>query len=241
MTWFDETLRARERARLEREALAASVEELGSQPLLDIDAWDEEDLPPVEDEPFPPLHLRLQSRPAGSNGLTASIPTVEKPAATHPGHAPRVTSQGQRLAGRTTRVRLQAVRSTSTAELSTDQHLPAMDMPGQTRPVSTPGSSRAMGQEQERSAASPTGYIHSGARPWPRLPGGRGLIRAGQGAITVPNANITERSVVHVMLAGNPGPAVVHYILLHPHMGFTIHLTSPATANAPFHYSIWPF
>jgi hypothetical protein len=238
MTWFDETLRVRERAQMEREALAASVEELGSQHLFGIDSWDEEDIPPVPDEPFPPLHLRLQSRPSGGSGLTGSIPAFPNPPATSPVSTPRVTSQGQRLAGRSTRVRLQAVRPETApmAELSTDQRLPAMEPSGPAHHAPAGSRPDAASQEQEKPSTSAPGN-----RPWPRLPGGRGLIRAGQGAVTVPNASITERSVVNVMLAGNPGPAVVHYILLHPHMGFTIHLTSPATASAPFHYIIWPF
>lgn len=236
MAWYDEQLWKRQRAQLEREALATSVEEMTLQNPLITDDWDEESIS-LED-----ASLVFPRYGAVSPNLTQPIPALrpQAPPTTRPVAAQRATEQGQRLAGRSTRVRLQAVRPGPAPEMSTG-HGPAVDLSGQpgngtsgAKSTSYAGGSPAQSNPEQAGGSA-------NARPWPRLLGGRGMLKQGQVSVTVPNAAITERCVVTVMLAGNPGPVVVHYVSLHPRMGFTVHLSSQATADAPFNYVIWPF
>jgi hypothetical protein len=67
---------------------------------------------------------------------------------------------------------------------------------------------------------------------------GSGVFESGQSDLVVHNTHITESSVVVVMLTSNPGPVVVQYVSLHPHVGFTIHLTAPATMKTSFNYVV---
>jgi hypothetical protein len=67
---------------------------------------------------------------------------------------------------------------------------------------------------------------------------GSGMFESGQRDVMIPNSHITASSVVVPMLTSNPGPVVVQYVSLHPHIGFTLHLTAPATAKTSFNYII---
>ncbi len=67
---------------------------------------------------------------------------------------------------------------------------------------------------------------------------GSGVFESGQEDVIVENANVAETSIVLVTLTANPGPIVVHYITLQPQVGFTVHLTAPATMKTSFNYII---
>lgn len=233
MTWQNDQLWERERARLKREAFAASVEEVSQKP-LEFEEWEEEQNSSAQNAAFVPPRLRLQSRP--NQPARAANPT--RPIAAIQEHDllmhNTAAAQEARQTNRVTRVRLQAAfpgRVQETEHIPSIEHNPQATRVGP-MPAGVPGG--------ERTTAGSTGASASG-RPWPRMLGGRGIIKQGQAAISVPNSAISERCLVNVMLAGNPGPVMIHYISLHPRMGFTIHLTSAATANAPFNYIIWPF
>lgn len=233
MTWQNDQLWERERARLRREAFADSVEEVSQTP-LEFEEWEEEQDLSARNATFIPPRLRLQSRPhqATRANPTRPIAAIQEKdlLMNNPG-----TMQEPRQASRVTRVRLQAAFPGRAQET---EHMPSIeDTPPLTQTASAPGGLPGGGRT---AAPNSTGASSSG-RPWPRLLGGRGIIKQGQAAVSVPNAAISERSVVTVMLAGNPGPVVVQYISLHPRMGFTVHLTAAATANAPFNYVVWPF
>lgn len=240
MTWHDKQLVVRQHARLQREALAASVEEMSPHNLLELDEWDEEDALPSQKTSLVPPRLRLQSRqvPTVGTKLTQAIPVPQEqiPPVTNPVELPRAVGQGQRLGGRSTRVHLQAVRPDQMPEVSTER-LSVIDPSGQQDNFRPATPLRPLKSASSTRLSESTASAHS----WPRLLGGRGIIRRDQEVVTVPNAAITERSVVHVMLTGNPGPVVVQYISLHPRMGFTVHLSAPAAADTPFNYAVWPF
>ncbi len=224
MTWHDERYWPEIRARQEREALAASVEEIISEQAGRGEDWDEERAASegVIPHVIPPrMGLRTRTDLATSAPATTNaIPT------------PLATGRSQRL-GRSTRVRLQAVRADPTTEVVATENVPAVLPPGPSYPAPVPERLLPAPIEQPTALAAQVSQ-------WPNLPGGKGMVLQGQSATTVANAAITERSVVNVMLAGNPGPVVVQYISLHPRMGFTIHLSASATADAPFNYLIWP-
>jgi hypothetical protein len=305
MTWFDKQARARRRAEQDRSALAASMEEVVAESKLVVDEWydayeDQEIVEHVSTSGtaiIPPL-LRLQTRPMPAvNTMQTTMPPSSNLSTTGPVEIPRVIAQGQRLAGRSTKVHLQAVRSGSAEEISTERMAIVEKFPlaGQTGSAPKVESARQIwptplspssvgqtgsiprvpppleGQTGSMSRVEPVGPVRplspsvstsqnrtasstvptrngsapasstAGSQQNMRVPGGRGVIKQGQNVITVPNTAITERSVVNVMLAGNPGPVVIQYIALHPRMGFTVHLSAPTTASTPFNYLIWPF
>jgi hypothetical protein len=68
---------------------------------------------------------------------------------------------------------------------------------------------------------------------------GRGTFEGGQGDRMVEDSHVTEECVIFVMLTGNPGPVVVHYISLYPGVGFTVHLTAPVSKETAFNYIIF--
>ncbi|GAC1381285.1 MAG: hypothetical protein NVS4B7_02300 [Ktedonobacteraceae bacterium] len=67
---------------------------------------------------------------------------------------------------------------------------------------------------------------------------GSGMFECNQSEIAITNKSITSSSVVVVVLIGDPGPVVVQYVSLQPHLGFTIHLSAPTTNTTPFNYKI---
>ena len=65
---------------------------------------------------------------------------------------------------------------------------------------------------------------------------GAGLFESGQSETMVRNPQTVASSVVQVMLTSNPGPTLIQYVSLYPEVGFTLHLTAPATAKTTFNY-----
>ena len=45
-------------------------------------------------------------------------------------------------------------------------------------------------------------------------------------------------SVVQVTLTSNPGQTLIQYVSLHPQVGFTVHLTAPASNKTTFNYAL---
>lgn len=68
---------------------------------------------------------------------------------------------------------------------------------------------------------------------------GTGTFESGHSEVMVRNAQTAASSVVHVTLTSNPGPTLVQYVSLHPEVGFTLHLTAPATAKTTFNYVLF--
>lgn len=67
---------------------------------------------------------------------------------------------------------------------------------------------------------------------------GGGVFESGQADVTIEEPLITDKSVVMVTLTSNPGPVVVQYISLNPLVGFTVHLTAPASKRTTFNYVV---
>jgi hypothetical protein len=67
---------------------------------------------------------------------------------------------------------------------------------------------------------------------------GHGRFESGQSDVTIANEHITATSIVVVTLTSNPGPVVVHYVSLQPEIGFTVHLTAPTTVPTTFNYVV---
>jgi cystathionine beta-lyase/cystathionine gamma-synthase len=67
---------------------------------------------------------------------------------------------------------------------------------------------------------------------------GSGKVLKGHAEVTVENSHVTAASVVLVSLLSNPGKIVVHYYTLLPGYGFTVHLSDEVMADTPFNYVI---
>jgi hypothetical protein len=74
--------------------------------------------------------------------------------------------------------------------------------------------------------------------PSPTLRSGTGLFECGQRDVMISDSSVAASSVVLVILTVNPGPVVVQYVSLQPRIGFTVHLTAPATISVPFNYIV---
>ena len=244
MVWFAKHKRSHQQ--IEREALAASVEELARDEIFSGDKWADED----EDKEasaartggailIPPL-LHLQSRPLPAVHADATKQITVK---RELGQEARMLDAGAPIAlsgkrlGRSTKVHLQAVRPGQVRTPITER-VPIVE-PSEPRADAHVEPSTHNGQAIARRieppvAPSPTFSPSS-------LFCGSGIIEEGQGDATVHNPRISAQSVITVMLAGNPGPVVVHYISLQPRAGFTLHMSAPVSTTIPFNYAVWLF
>jgi len=148
---------------------------------------------------------------------------------------PQTAPKKQRLAGRTTKVRLQAVpksekKSNGKIPLETDKN----------ERTTAGGAHASVKSSAKRSSTHEAnalieGQVRNTARG---TLSGSGVFKQGQREMMVANTYISPTSVVVVMLVGDPGPVVVKYISLQPQIGFTVHLSAPAEAKTPFNYVI---
>lgn len=248
MAWFDKHKWSRHRAEQEREALAASVEELTAREKSAAGEWEEEE----EEEHVvatgrtvlipPRLHLQSRPLPIVRIDVTKHIPMRHEPVRTErePERVPPLTEPVKRL-GRSTKVRLQAVRP---GQEPTTERVPVIDTPERHESESARDTSSAHNRQPIARRIESPGAVREAAEsesPPSALFCGSGTIEAGQEDATIYNPRISAQSVVTVMLAGNPGPVVVHYISLQPRAGFTLHLSAPVTAATPFNYAVWLF
>jgi hypothetical protein len=67
---------------------------------------------------------------------------------------------------------------------------------------------------------------------------GTGSFESGECDKMIADEHVTATCVVNVTLTDNPGPVVVHYVSMHPGIGFTVHLTAPTNAKTSFTYVI---
>ncbi len=187
-----------------------------------------------------PPRLSLQSKPMPVVRVQPhepiKAPVVDSLATTTESvEVPQPTQKKRRLAGRTTKVHLQAVpkaekKSGGKVSIETEKN-----------ERSTAGEAQSgVKNNARRSSRSGVadlveGQVRSTARGTLI---GSGLFKPGQQKVTVANVHISPSSVVVVTLVGDPGPVVVKYISLQPQLGFTIHLSAQAEAETPFNYVI---
>ncbi len=162
----------------------------------------------------------------------------------------------RRLAGHTAKVRLQTTDMPAVAVKAKEADIPFMSaVPTSVQPVKeqptqlvTPPAAHAphmpdLSSEGARQTSVQLPAItkvrqeETPTRPRKTLTG-TGTFESGQGDVMIENAHVTDASVVIVTLTSNPGPVVVQYVSLYPHVGFTVHLTAPAAAKTSFNYII---
>lgn len=238
MAWFEKRARARKQIDEGREALAASVEEVAARQEL----WDEkeEELSESSKSSIIPPRLSLQSRsmPAVRIDQARRAPAEQRQHLPENGFsAPaRTTATSTPRLGRSTRVHLQAVRSTPTRETGAERSYSTESTRTRERGKPEQRALDARGTDTSLARLEPA---VASAYPFPPLSSGSGVIKQGQKDATVANPRVSERSVVVVTLTDNPGPVVVHYVSLYPRRGFTFHLSAPVAAPTSFNYVIW--
>jgi hypothetical protein len=222
--------------------LSASVEEAMKDVSLqdepeENDENDSSSSHPLQGVGLIPPRLSLQTKPLSAlrSDMTAEAPRsspVELHAnrvrmvpppyvrSTETAHIPQRYSMNRR----TTKVRLQVVPPSVEAFNSEASYAPIY------KTITNPDL--PIVEQPEQSAASP---VIPGTRAG--LSGG-GTFESGQCDLAVANTHVTASSVVVVVLTGDPGPVVVHYVSLLPGVGFTVHLSAPAINAAPFNYTL---
>lgn len=238
----------------ERLNLSASVEEALADPSIQEDLLsDEQDSTPENGgEPISESHskaiippkLSLQSRPMPavhpeSPGPGDVVKADAAPAhSTRPVETPARGQKKQRLAGRTTKVRLQAVPKTEkkSGERARPEkiNLDHEQGPGAGQQTAVSDTrlefdraGKALAEKQVGSSSSTHGKLS-----------GSSAFEIGQEEASIINPLISASSVVIVTLIGDPGPVVVHFVTLQPQSGFTVHLSAPAVKKTLFNYVI---
>ncbi len=186
-----------------------------------------------------PPRLSLQSKPMPVVLLkpdeATKVTVVDAPATTDYVEVPRTMQKKRRLAGRTTKVHLQAVpksekKSGGKISIETEKNVRSTDGEAQS-------SVKNNAKRSSRSGVS--GLVEGEVRSTTRASlAGSGLFKQGQKEVMIANVHISPSNVVVVTLVRDPGPVVVKYISLQPQIGFTVHLSAQAEAETPFNYVI---
>ncbi len=236
------------RSAKKRAELSLSIEEtLADDSLLEDPFTDElEELDElVESEPgskstvIIPPRLSLQSKPMLVVRVQPREPVkaqvVDSPTTTESVEVPQPAQRKRRLAGRTTKVHLQAVpkvEKKAGAKLSIETEKNERNSGGETQS----GVKNNAKRNSRSGVADPVEeQVKSTARG---TLVGSGIFKPGQRDVAVVNDHILPSSVVVATMVGDPGPVVVKYISLQPQIGFTIHLSAQAEAETPFNYVI---
>ena len=233
----------------ERLGLSVSVNETLADPFL-LEDFDDE--LPAEPELMPQgsqklliaprLSLQSKQMPAVHivpDKLVRPLQVGPSPETNHSEALP-ATPKKKRLAGRNTKVHLQAVPKTekrSAKKMASSPGIIDSTIVEQSLPdiALTPPEARTNEHETERPIAVSLKKEERVARE--KLSGTSQFLQ-GQGEITIENSHVSASSVVMVNLLGNPGPVVVQYYTLLPDYGFKVHLSAPVTVNTPFNYVI---
>src|SRR5690349_3299896 len=231
----------------ERQGLSDSVKEALADPRLQEDFDDE-----ISDEPesnaqasrkmliAPRLSLQSKQMPAVHivpDTLVRPQPPAQLPETNHVEAQPAEPKK-KRLAGRATKVRLQAVPKTEKRGAKKTTSSPGIidSTLVEQMPPATALPENPVGEHvTEKPVVVPLKRDERTARE--KLSGAGQFLR-GQSELTVQNSHVSTSSVVMVNLLGNPGPVVVQYYSLLPDYGFKIHLSAPVTADTPFNYVI---
>jgi len=234
----------------ERQGLSVSVTETLAEPNLqedfDEELYDESESAPQASQKLliaPRLSLQSKQMPAVHivpDKLVRPLQVGPSPETNHIEALPAAPKK-KRLAGRNTKVHLQAVPKTerrsakkmASSPGNIDSTIVEQAMPDIALPLP---ETRMNEQLTERPIAVSLKKEERVARE--KL-AGAGQFLQGQAEITIENSHVSALSVVMVNLLGNPGPVVVQYYTLLPDYGFKVHLSAPVTANTAFNYVIF--
>jgi hypothetical protein len=185
----------------------------------------------------PRLSLQSKSMPVVlvKPDEATKVTVVDSPATTDSVEVPQTMQKKRRLAGRTTKVHLQAVpksekKSGGKISIETEKNVRSVDGEAQ---------SSVKNNTKRSSRSGVDGLVEGQVRSTARASlAGSSIFMQGQREVMVANAYISPSSVVVVTLVGDPGPVVVKYISLQPQIGFTVYLSAQTEAETPFNYMI---
>lgn len=156
----------------------------------------------------------LQGRDTGTTPMSLSTPQ------------PVVPSTRPRLAGSSTRVRLQTPPVTPKVADSNDKSTRVLSAIEKINEAEEP-------TEPQLPAITPLRRGTEVGVIW-----SSGMFECGQREAIISCPYVTAGSVVMATLTSNPGPVVVQYVSLQPQTSFTVHLTAPTTVRTFFNYML---
>ena len=227
------------RSAKKREELSLSIEETLADDALIEDPFSDEVDEAFQDSKSSiiiPPRLSLQSKPMPVVHIESKeVANIPSQTITDSVAVPQTAQKKRRLAGRTTKVHLQAVPKSekkSEDKLAVEirknsvgfEHVEQMNEKNNSKPDSS----------SERGSVA-KGKLGRGAS---ESLAGSGIIKQGQRDVMITNTHISSSSVVIVTLVEDPGPVVVKFITLHPQIGFSLHFSDSAEAEARFNYVI---
>jgi hypothetical protein len=183
-----------------------------------------------------PPKLSLQSKPMPVV-IVKPDPAMKAPPTDPSLEVSQAPQKKRRLAGRTTKVHLQAVpksdkKSGGKISTETEKIVRSADEEAQSEVKNNAQrNSRPVNSKLDGELLNSTGGS---------FVVGSAVFRQGRSEVMIAHEHISPSSVVVVTLVGDPGPVVVKYISLQPQVGFTVHLSAQAEAETPFNYVMLP-
>jgi hypothetical protein len=180
--------------------------------------------------------LSLQSKPMPVVRVELNkVTSVMSHTTTDSVEVPQTVQKKRRLAGRTTKVHLQAVPKSekkSGGKISIETEKNASGSDGEEQISEKNNSKRNSSSERGTLTRGKMGVAVEESMA------GSSVLKRGHGEVVVTNAHISPSSVVVITLVEDPGPVVLKYVTLRPQIGFTVHFSAPAEAEARFNYLI---
>ena len=230
------------RSAKKRDELSRSIEETLADSVLVEDPFNDEMegayqssknsmiIPPklsLQSKQMPAVHVKSED--------VTSVSSVSARITTDSVAVPPNTPKKRRLAGRSTKVQLQAVPKTekkSGAKIAFEEEKNSIDFHSEGSINGKSNSKRHVSSERSAGAKGKIERVVFGSLA------GSGLIKQGQRDVMITNPHVSLSSVVIVTLVEDPGPVVVKYVSLHPRVGFTLHFSDAAELDARFNYII---
>jgi hypothetical protein len=227
-----------------RMKLSASVEETLANAGVEEEDGDELDEPGEElsgqqesEANIIRPRLSLQSRPlpavTAPSQLRQLPAVIEPPTLVPETGARQAAPEKRRLAGRSTRVKLQALSKHEKKTARKTRPLVERAEAGQAKAKAVVPVLADQETVTEASSAVQVSQV-----PVHEKLSGRGMIPKGKAEALVENSHVTSASVVLVSLLSNPGQVVVLYFTLLPGYGFTVHLSAEVVTDTAFNYAI---
>src|SRR2546421_3615245 len=227
------------RSAKKREELSLSIEETLADDTLIEDPFSDDVDEAFQDSKSSiiiPPRLSLQSKPMPVVRVEPKeVSNFTSRTMTDSVEIPQTAQKKCRLAGRTTKVHLQAVpksekKTGGKVSIEAEKNLISTDREEKINGKSN--SKRISSSERGVIAKGKMGGVASGSLA------GSGVVKQGQRDVVVTNTHISSSSVVIVTLIEDPGPVVVKFITMQPQIGFTLHFSDSAKTEARFNYVI---
>lgn len=226
--------------------LTSSLSAFGTSGVVSQVAFIQENLPEAYEEPSFLTRVVEAEKTQRADYETSSTVVDALPSALPPVSPEPPLQSRQRLAGHTAKIKLQtaSLPVVPAKPTSTEVREPVIVrvLQRETKEEQTTLSSSSWVEYEEKSTNPPmpaAEFTKGETRtPTQRMTFGSGAFKSGQCDAMILNEQVSASSIVVAILTASPGPTVVQYVSLQPGIGFTAHLTAPASAETPFNYVI---